>query len=85
MRSPAGSLVEICQGGVDRMVAALHRQRAIEAARVLLRYRYLLGTQHEGSSVNEIISVYSDKDISENAHRSDTRERSAIHRSLERA
>lgn len=85
MPTTSRRLAEKFHGVVDRMVAALHQQRAIEARRVLRRYRHLLGAQHEASPLNEIISFYSKEDISENAHQSDARERSATRPSLERA
>lgn len=85
MRITSRSLAEKFHGVVDRMVAALHQQRAIEARRVLHCYRHLLEGQHEALPLNEIISVCSEKDISENAHQSDARERSANRPSLERA
>lgn len=85
MRITSRSLAEKFHGVVDRVVEALHQQRAIEARRVLRRYRHLLGTQHEASPLNEIISVYSEKDISENAHQSDARERATDYPTLERA
>lgn len=84
MRTTARSLVDKFHDVVDRMAAALHQQRAIEARRVLQRYRHLLETQHETSPLNQINLVH-EEDISENAHRSDARERAARHPSLERA
>ncbi|WP_084292710.1 hypothetical protein [Bradyrhizobium sp. WSM3983] len=85
MRTTARSLVRKFHDVVDRMIATLHQQRAIEAQRVLRRYRHLLGAQHDALPLNEFIAVCSEKDISENAHRSDARERSASRPSLERA
>ena len=55
MRTTARSLVGKFHDVVDRMVATLHQQRAIEARRVLRRYRHLLETQHETLPLNEII------------------------------
>ena len=85
MRTTARSLVGKFHDVVDRMVATLHQQRAIEARRVLQRYRYLLETQHETLPLNEIDFVCSEEEVSENAHQSDARERGASHRSLARA
>jgi hypothetical protein len=68
-----------------RMLAALHQQRAIEARRALRRYRHLLGAQPEALPLNEIDSVGSEEEVSENAHRSDAHERPASRRNLEHA
>ena len=85
MRTTARSLVWKFHDVVDRMVAALHQQRAIEARRVLQRYRHLLEAQHETSPLNEVNFVCSEEEFSENAHQSDARERGASHPSLARA
>jgi choline kinase len=85
MRTTTRSLVWKFHDVVDRMIAALHQQRAIEARRVLQRYRHLLETQHETSPLNEVNFVCSEKEFSENAHQSDARERGAGHPSLARA
>ena len=85
MRTTARSLVWKFHDAVDRMIAALHQQRAIEARRVLQRYRHLLETQHEISALNEINCVCSEEEFSENAHQSDARERGASHPSFARA
>ncbi|WP_244552569.1 hypothetical protein [Bradyrhizobium sp. Ghvi] len=60
------------------MVAALHQQRAIEARRVLRRYRHLLRSPSETSPLNEFISVRNDEEVSANAYKSATRERAAL-------
>ena len=85
MRTTSRSLAEKLHGVVDRMVAALHQQRAIEAQRVLRRYRHLLDAQHETSPLKQVIFVCHEEDFSENAHQSDARERAARRLSLERA
>ena len=85
MRTKARSLVGKFHDVVDRMVATLHQQRAIEARRVLQRCRHLLETQHETSPLNEVNFVCSEEEFSENAHQSDARERGARHPSLARA
>ena len=85
MRTTSRNLAEKFHIVVDRMVAAMHQQRAIEARRVLRRYRHLLGAEHEVSPLNEIISIRSEKDISDNAHPSDARERATDYPTLERA
>jgi len=46
MRATARSLVGKFHDVVDRMVATLHQQRAIEARRVLQRYRHLLAARN---------------------------------------
>ena len=85
MRTTSWSLAGKFRGAVDRMVAALHQHRAIEARRVLLRYRHLLEMQLETSPLNEFISVRNEEELSENACRSDARDRSANHPGLKRA
>ena len=85
MRTTARSLVGKFHDVVDRMVATLHQQRAIEARRVLQRCRHLLETQHETSPLNEVNFVCSEEEFSENADQSDTRERGARDPSLARA
>ena len=85
MRTTARGLVWKFHDVVDRMIATLHQQRAIEARRVLQRYRHLLETQHETSPLNEIDFVCSEEEFSENARQSDARERGASHPSLARA
>lgn len=85
MRTTLRSLAEKFHGVVDRMVAALHQQRAIEAQRVLRRYRHLLDVQHEASPLKQVIVVSHEEDFSENAHQSAARERSARRPTLERA
>lgn len=85
MSTTARSLVGKFHDVVERMIATLHRQRAIEARRVLERYRHLLETQDETSPLNEVNFVCSEEEFSENAHQSDARERGASHRSLARA
>ena len=86
MRRTARSLVWKFHDIVDRMIATLHQQRAIEARRVLQRYRHLLETQHETSPLNEVnFVVCSEEEFSENAYQSDARERGASHPSLARA
>lgn len=85
MRTTARSLVWKFHDVVDRMIATLHQQRAIEARRVLQRYRHLLEAQHETAPLNEVNFVRSEEEFSENAHQSDARERGASHPSLARA
>jgi CRISPR/Cas system-associated endonuclease Cas1 len=85
MRIASRSLAEKFRRVVDRMVAALHQQRAIEARRVLRRYRHLLDVQHETLPLREVIFVSNEEGFSENAHQFDAREHSASHSSLERA
>ena len=85
MRTTARSLVWKFHDVVERMVATLHQQRAIEARRVLQRYRYLLETQPETLPLNEVDLIRSEEEFSENAHQSDARERGASHPSLARA
>ncbi len=79
------SLAETFRGIVDRMIASLHQQRAIEARRVLRRYRHLLEVQHEASPLKQVISIRNEEDTSKNAHQSDARERAASHPNLEHA
>nr|WP_249794721.1 hypothetical protein [Bradyrhizobium sp. Oc8] len=69
------------------MVATLHQQRAIEARRVLQRYRDLLEEQHDTLLLNEIISVCSDseEELWKNADQPDACEHGASHPSLARA
>ncbi|WP_271605272.1 hypothetical protein [Bradyrhizobium sp. CCBAU 11434] len=83
MPTPFRSLIGTFHGVANRMLAALHQQRAIEARRVLRRYRHLLETQHETLPLNEIDSVCSEEEFIENAHRSDAHQHSASRRSLE--
>jgi len=85
MRTSSQSLAEKLRRVVDRMLAALHQQRAIEARRVLRRYRHLLETQSETLPLNKINSVRSEEEVPENAHQSDTRKRSVPRSSLEHA
>ena len=85
MRTTARSLVGKFHDVVDRMIAALHQQRAIEARRVLQRYRHLLETQHETLPLNEVDFVCIEEEFSENAHQPDARERRASHPSFARA
>ncbi|WP_187434632.1 hypothetical protein [Bradyrhizobium cytisi] len=85
MRTTARSLVWKFHDVFDRMIATLHQQRAIEARRVLQRYRHLLETQHETSRLNEANFFCSEEEFSENAHQSDACERGASHPSLARA
>ncbi|MGW1423225.1 hypothetical protein ACWAT4_24265 [Bradyrhizobium manausense] len=85
MPNTSRSLAGKFHGVVDRMVAALHQQRAIEARRVVQQYRHLLDAQPEASPSNEFFSVCNEEEFSANAHQSDTRERSASRLSLERA
>ena len=85
MRTMSRTLADKFHDVVGRMVAALHQQRAIDARRVLHRYRHLLDAQHEKSPLNEIISVCNEKDISGHAHRSDERKHAAGSTTLERA
>ena len=85
MRTTSRSLAGKFHDVLDRMIATLHQQRAIEARRVLQRYRHLLETQHEASPLNEFNFVCSEEEFSENAHQSDARERAASHPSLARA
>jgi hypothetical protein len=85
MRTTARSLVGKFHDVVDRMVATLHQHRAIEARRVLQRYRDLLEEQHDILLLNEIISVCNEEEFSENAHQSDARERAPRHPGLARA
>jgi hypothetical protein len=70
---------------VDRMIAALHQQRAIEARRVLRRYRHLLDPQQEATPSKQVISIRNEEDTTKNAHQSDARERAASDPSLEHA
>ena len=85
MRTTSRALADRFHDIVDRVVAALHQQRAIEARRVLRRYRHLLDVQHETLPLNEIISACNEKDISGHAHRSDQRKHAAGSPALERA
>lgn len=85
MRTTARSLVGKFHDAVDRMVAALHQQRAIEARRVLQRYRHLLETQHETLPLSDADFVCSEEEFSENADQSDARERGVSHAGLARA
>ena len=85
MRATSRRLVETFHGVLNRILAALHQQRAIEARRVLRRYRHLLETQHEILPLNQIDFVCIEEDTPENAHSSDARERSAGRPSLEHA
>ena len=85
MRTTSRSLAEKFHGVVDRMVAALHQQRAIEAQRVLQRYRHLLEQPHETPPLKQVISIRNEEEFLENAHRSDSRARSASRSSLEHA
>lgn len=85
MRTNSRSLAEKFHGVVDRMLAALHQQRAIEARRVLRRYRHLLETQHETLPLNKTNFVCSEEEVRENAYQSDARERSVHRPSLEHA
>lgn len=84
MRTMSRILADKFLDVIDRVVAALHEQRAIEARRVLRRYRHLLEAQHEAPPLNEIISV-NEEDILANANRSDARKRAASRPTLERA
>ena len=85
MRTGPRSLAEKFHGVVDRLLAALHQQRDIEARRVLRRYRHLLETHQETLPLNKINLVRSEKEVTENAHQSAARERPASYPSLERA
>lgn len=85
MLTPSRSLAEKFHRVVDRIVAALQRQRAIEARRILLRYRDLLHEEHEGSPFEQVISVCHEKELPENASQSDAGARSANRSSLEPA
>ena len=85
MRTTSRSLAEKFHGVVDRIVAALHQQRAVEAQRVLRRYRHLLDQPHEAPCLNEIIPVSREEDIFENANGVDPRERTSDHPKFERA
>ena len=85
MPTASRSLAEMFRGVVDRMVAALHRQRAIEARRVLQRYHHLLRVPGEISPLNESISVRNVEEFSAYAHKSAARERSALRPRFERA
>lgn len=85
MRTTSRSLVGKFHGAVDRMIAAMHQQRAIEARRVLRRYRHLLDASPEMSPFNEFISVCNEEEFSENAYQSDACERTARHPRLQRA
>lgn len=85
MRTVSRSLADKFHDVIARMIAALHQQREIEARRILHRYRHLLDQQHDAPPLNEMISVRNEKDTSENAHRSDARERAAGHPRLKRA
>jgi hypothetical protein len=85
MRTTSRALADKFHDVVGRVVAALRQQRAIDARRVLHRYRHLLDAQHETSPLNEFISACNEKDISGHAHRSDEHERAASSSTLERA
>ena len=85
MRTTSRTLADEFRDVVDRMVAALHQQRAIEARRVLHRYRHLLEARHDTSPLNEIIYVCNEEDLSGHAHRSDERKHAASSPTLERA
>jgi hypothetical protein len=85
MRTSPRSLAEKFHGVVDRLLAALHQQRAIEARRVLRRYCHLLATQGETLPLNKIDLVCGEEEVTENAHQSDARERPASRPSFERA
>ena len=85
MRTTSRTLADKLHDVVGRMIAALHQQRAIDARRVLHRYRHLLDAQHDTSPLNEIISVCHEEDISGHAHRSDERKHAAGFPTLEGA
>jgi hypothetical protein len=51
----------------------------------LRRYRHLLEQPHEAPCLNEIIPVYREEDIFENANGVDPRERKTGHPEFERA
>ena len=85
MRTTSRSLAEKFHGVVDRIVAALHQQRAVEAQRVLRRYRHLLDLPHETLPLRQVSSVCQEEEFSENAHQFDACKRSAGRPSLERA
>ena len=85
MRTTSRSLVGKFHGAFDRMIAAMHQQRANEARRVLQRYRHLLNALPETPPFNEFISVCNQEEVSENAYQSDARERTARRPSLQRA
>lgn len=69
----------------DRLVAALRKQREIEAQRVLRRYRHLLAPPQETLHLHEVVPVSHEGDISENAYGSDACERAASRPAFERA
>jgi len=85
MPTTSRSLAEKFHDVAARMVATLNQQRAIEARRVLQRYRHLLETPHEASPLNKFISVCNEEEFSENAHQPNAHECSASHPHLERA
>jgi hypothetical protein len=85
MRTSTWSLAGKFHGVVDRLLAALHQQREIEARRALRRYGHLLETQNETLLLNKMNLVRSEKEVTENAHQSAARERPASYPSLERA
>jgi len=85
MRTTSWSLAGTFRDVVGRTLAALHQHRAIEARRVLHRYRDLLEEQHDTLLLNEIISVCNEEDISRHAYRSDEHPRAAGPCALERA
>jgi len=85
MRTTSRALAGRFHDIVGRMIAALHQQRAIEARRVLHRYRHLLEAQHDTLPLNEIISVCNEEDVSGHAYRSLERKRADSSSALERA
>ena len=85
MRASSRSLVEKFNVIVERMLAALHQQRAIEARRVLGRYRHLLEAPDETLPLNKINLIRSEEEVPENANQSDAGERPADRPRLEHA
>ena len=85
MRTTSRSLAGKFHGAVDRVIAAMHQQRATEARRVLQCYRHLLELQPEPTPLNEFISVCNEEEFSENAYQFDARERSLHRPRLQRA
>lgn len=70
---------------VIRIGAAFRAQREIDAQRALHRYRHLLQQPQDISSLNEIIPVSSEEDISQNADRIDPCARATGQPCFERA
>lgn len=85
MRTASFGVAEAFNAVVDRMIAALHQQREIEARRALWRYRHLLEMQQETLLLNQVDFVDSEEGFSDDANQSDARERATRNSSFARA